>query len=139
MEGLKIYENVKPVPASEGEEPKSLPDAFCDSFTEMAHLAHENSVAHGFWQPAVRTDTVLFKLSRIALMHSELSECLEGIRKNLPDDHLPHRSMEVCELADTVIRILDYAGGYGLPLADVILEKMAYNAKRPHLHGDKLA
>ncbi len=120
-------------------DPKASGGEFRRSFTELANEANKNSAAHGFWKPAARTDTVLFKLSRIALMHSELSECLEGIRKKLPDDHLPHRSMEVCELADTVIRILDYAGGYGLPLADVILEKMAYNAKRPHLHGDKLA
>jgi hypothetical protein len=37
-------------------------------------------------------------------MHSELSECLEGVRKNLPDDHLPNRSMEVAELADVFAR-----------------------------------
>jgi NTP pyrophosphatase (non-canonical NTP hydrolase) len=112
----------------------SLPDDFVRCFTEMARLAHANSAGHGFWN-VTDPKGVIFRLSRIALIHSELSECLEGIRKGLADDHLPHRSMEVAELADTVIRIFDYAGGYDLPLAEVILEKMAYNSRRPHMHG----
>ena len=66
----------------------------------------------------------------IALIHSELSECLEGVRKDLNDDHLPDRKMEEVELADALIRILDYAGGYGLDLEGAYREKMDYNAKR---------
>lgn len=107
---------------------------------EAAKRAHANSRAHGFWDaPAAAQDPISWKLSRIALMHSELSECLEGVRKDLMDDHLPERSMEVAELADTVVRILDYCGAYGLPLGEVIVEKMRYNASRPFRHGDKLA
>ena len=66
----------------------------------------------------------------IALMHSELSECLEGIRKNLNDEKLPHRSQEEVELADAVMRIFDYAGGFDLDLAGAIVEKFNYNATR---------
>ena len=76
----------------------------------------------------------------IALMHSELSECLEGIRKDLMDDKLPHRKMEEVELADTIIRILDYAGAYGLDLDGAIAEKLTYNATRAdHTHAARLA
>lgn len=67
----------------------------------------------------------------IALMHSELSECLEGVRKSLPDTHLPQYPMELVELADTVIRIFDYAEGHKLgPLGPVIFNKILYNRAR---------
>lgn len=124
-------------------------DQLIKLFTDLQKEAHANSFNKGFWQPhdflvGINPEgqhragmLIAWKLSRIALMHSELSECLEGIRKDLPDDHLPNRSMEVCELADTVIRILDYAGAYQLPLMEVILEKMAYNGTREFMHGKK--
>lgn len=124
-----------------------LAEDFTRSVTELARLAHQNSRAKGFWSlidelkshPRFAEIEVFWKLSRHDLMHSEISEGTEGVRKDLPDDHLVGRSMEVAELADTVIRILDYSGAYNLPLAEVILEKMAYNTQRPFMHGDKRA
>lgn len=47
----------------------------------------------------------------LMLVVSELAEALEGHRKNLHDDKLPHRKMIEVELADAVIRLLDIAGG----------------------------
>jgi NTP pyrophosphatase (non-canonical NTP hydrolase) len=66
----------------------------------------------------------------ICLMHSELSEAMEGVRKNLMDDKLPHRKMVEVELADTIIRICDFAGGFDLDLGGAIIEKINYNAER---------
>ena len=66
----------------------------------------------------------------IALCHSELSEALEGARKDLYDDHLPHRKMIEVELADCIIRILDMAGALNLDVAGAIAEKHHYNANR---------
>lgn len=66
----------------------------------------------------------------IALCHSELSEALEGARKDLQDDHLPHRKMVEVELADCIIRILDLAEREGYDVAGAIVEKHEYNRKR---------
>lgn len=77
---------------------------------------------------------------RIALCHSELSEALEGDRKDLMDDHLPHRKMAEVELADAVIRIFDLAGAMGYDLGAAISEKLAYNQKRnDHTHAARNA
>lgn len=66
----------------------------------------------------------------LALIHSEVSEALEGFRKNLNDDHLKHRKMAEVELADTIIRIMDLAGAYGFDIGGALIEKLEYNANR---------
>ena len=68
--------------------------------------------------------------TKLMLIVSELAEGMEGFRKGLKDDHLPHRDMLEVELADAVIRIADLAGALHYDLAGAIVEKMAYNAKR---------
>lgn len=66
----------------------------------------------------------------IALIHSEISEALEGVRKNKMDDHLPHRKNFDVELADAMIRILDVCGAKQIPIGDIISEKLEYNKQR---------
>lgn len=46
----------------------------------------------------------------VCLFHSELSEAMEGLRKGLMDDHLPQYPMAAVEIADFVIRVLDWFG-----------------------------
>ena len=64
------------------------------------------------------------------LVVSEVAEAMEGDRKNLMDDHLPHRKMIEVELADALIRILDLSEGLGLDVAAAVAEKVQYNAAR---------
>jgi NTP pyrophosphatase (non-canonical NTP hydrolase) len=76
----------------------------------------------------------------LALIHSEISEALEGERKNLMDDHLPARRMAEVELADAIIRILDYAGGFNYDIQGAFEEKMEYNRNRKdHKHEARKA
>lgn len=56
------------------------------------------------------------------LMASELSEAMEGDRKKLPDDKVPHFPMVGVEMVDFVIRIMDYCSRRDIPLRDVLPE-----------------
>ena len=76
----------------------------------------------------------------LCLIHSEVSEAMEGERKGLMDDKLPHRRMAEVELVDALIRIFDYAGGFGYDLQGAFEEKMAFNATRKdHTHEARAA
>jgi NTP pyrophosphatase (non-canonical NTP hydrolase) len=96
---------------------------------EFSKRVHQTACDHGFW------DGQANKAEKIALMHSELSECLEGVRKPGPDKHCPEFTQETVELADAVIRILDYVYHYGLRLEEALVAKATYNESRPYKHG----
>lgn len=103
--------------------------------------SHDNSKQKGFWdQYSDAGGRVVAAIesvpSRLALIHSEISEGLEAWRKNLKDDKLPQRDGLEVELADAIIRIADLAEAMGYNLADAILEKMQYNSGRPPMHGN---
>lgn len=66
----------------------------------------------------------------IALIHSEVSEALEGGRKGINDDHLPERPMAEVELADAIIRILDEGTRQNFDIAGALAEKFLYNQSR---------
>ena len=66
----------------------------------------------------------------LMLMVTELAESFEGIRRDLMDDHLPHRKMEEVELADLLIRVFVYCGIYELDLDGAFREKVEYNKTR---------
>lgn len=72
----------------------------------------------------------------IALIHSELSEMLEGVRKDVKDTHLKHRRMEEVEAADVLIRLLDYCAYRHLDLEGAVKEKLTYNTTR-HDHTNE--
>ena len=92
----------------------------------LVEICHGNAVAAGWWN-----NTSVRDVPRLLMLCvSELAEAMEGDRKGLMDDHLPHRPMLEVELADAVIRIMDMAGGLGLDLPGAIAEKLEYNKAR---------
>lgn len=97
-----------------------------NDYSKKCHKANEK------WWHDINTGKFIErnKGELLCLIHSEISECMEGERKNLMDDKLPHRKMAEVELVDTLIRIFDYAGAFGYDLQGAYEEKMAFNASR---------
>lgn len=75
-----------------------------------------------------------------ALIHTEVSELVEGYRHGNPmcdKPGLEGMSNAAEELADIVIRVCDFADEHGIDLGDAVIRKLAVNQKRPHRHGGK--
>lgn len=77
---------------------------------------------------------------KMMLIVSEIAEAMEGHRKGLKDDKLPHRPMVEVEMADALIRLLDFCAAYGLDIGGATMEKLEYNKTRvDHTHEARKA
>lgn len=104
--------------------------AFCESIRTMQHAVHENAKAHGWWDEPREDGTI------IMLIVSELAELLEEMRVGSREStKIDGFTSEEEELADAVIRILDFAGRKGYRLGSAILAKHEYNLGREFKHG----
>ncbi len=106
------------------------------NLNELSKVVHQANIK--WWQDPVTQEPIKRnKGELIALEHSELSEALEGERKNLMDDKLPQYPMAVVEHIDLMIRALDYLAGFHgqWDVQEVFEAKMKYNSIREdHKH-----
>lgn len=140
------------------------------TITELQQLAHNRAKEKGFWPvemvrvgqtpegfTSFTRESQLHISEKLALIHSELGEATEALRKELHT--APHNLSTVAaaekedvferlfkvlvkdtfedELADALIRLLDLAGACGIDLQTHVEQKLRYNATREHLHGKK--
>lgn len=103
---------------------------FISEFKKKSQEIHETAKSKGWWEKD-RNDAEI-----ICLMHSELSEALEALRTgNNPSEHIPAFSGLEEELADIIIRIMDYSEYKKLKLANAIEAKNQFNKSREYKHG----
>jgi NTP pyrophosphatase (non-canonical NTP hydrolase) len=135
------------------------------TLNEIVRRSFENSKSKGFWDGQLDPKDLSFVPEKLALIHSEVSECLESYRKKEPLIHYPGGGMHVSgecrgtltgqprcnvclapskpegmasELADIVIRVADLSGRLGIDLGRAVEEKHAFNLTRSHKHGGKV-
>lgn len=107
------------------------------NLTELSKEIHKNAVDHGWWE----NDRGFGEI--IALCHSELSEALEEYRNAKPQIYFVGDKGEkpegiAVELADCIIRILDYCGKENIDIDEIIRIKHDFNKTRPYKHGGKV-
>jgi hypothetical protein len=119
------------------------------TINELVGIVHENAKAKGWWESQRESGTIQM------LIVSEIAEACEESRKGTPPiyvignnselitdmnfirDSLAKPEGELVELADAVIRIMDYCGHKNWNLEEAIKIKMKYNETRSHRHGGK--
>lgn len=110
------------------------------NLNDVVQYAHEMSKSKGWWEGDNHNIP-----EKLMLIVSEVAEALEDYRKDAMGVTVPPYTGSApgkplgfpTELADAVIRIGDLCGFLGIDLDAVVQQKMAYNATRPHRHGNK--
>lgn len=109
---------------------------------------HQNAVEHGWWEEERSFGDI------VALCHSELSEALEEFRNKRKPNEIYYSGKDLestivtnattkpegipIELADCIIRILDYCGKENIDIEAALKIKHEYNKSRPYRHGGKV-
>jgi hypothetical protein len=108
------------------------------SLNDLAASIHDLNVEKG-WHDEPRSCGDF-----CALIHTEVSEVLEHFREhgyaNVKALDFDAKGKPVgipIELADIIIRVLDYAAHIGAPVGEAVFVKYLYNRTRPHRHGGK--
>lgn len=104
------------------------------NLNKFAEEVYDNAVNHGWHDKPIESGTA------IALMHSELSEALEDLRKGKSLNDIDYENCKgvAFELIDCIIRILDFLKSNNIDdIETLLLKKNEYNKNRPYKHGNK--
>ena len=124
---------------------------FIKQFRAVQTDSHTINRENGWWNQRWQTLATMrdagvnhcpnLAIELIALCHTELSEAVEAARKHRQQSWADAKTKDtmVRELAGTIVRIMDMAEFFELPLAEAILEEIKANAQRGYMHGGKKA
>lgn len=114
------------------------------SILELQERCNKTATDKGWWYEDDEHPARTFG-DMCALFTSEVSEAFEEFRNGhaIQDiyqnrDHPDKPEGVPVELADVIIRIVDFCEQYYIPLEKALLLKMEYNDTRPHRHGGKV-
>ena len=121
---------------------------FIRLFQKAQSDAFDINAANGWWDDRntiIRSEMPgalpLVIVGCIGLAHTELSEGIEAVRKHDPKTWSDPNTKDtlVRELAGAIVRCMDLAERFNLPLAEAIVAEIKANAERGYKHGGKAA
>lgn len=104
------------------------------TFDDIAKELHITAKSKGFYDE-LKMDEFNSQAKQLAMIHSEVTEVLEALRKSKGEDEV------VAELVDITVRVLDMyqslveAGVTSLSFDEAFEAKTATNKVRPRMHG----
>lgn len=121
------------------------------NFAEFIEHIHKWSEDQGFWKHDPERNTIVFypmapggatrefyeamcttfKMAKMALIVSESAEAIEDIRRGKT-----HEDNFKFELADIILRVLNFASHYNIDIIEALVEKQEINDKRTILKED---
>lgn len=130
---LELFDGPEQRAVEVAEVANSTPEAlFKIGWNALTEQTFQINVEKGFFAP----HRIVVPADQLLLIICEVCEGYEHHRKGRKDDKLPHRDGLEVELADAIIRTMNYARFRGYDIPGAIIEKTAFNKKRPYLHGD---
>jgi len=99
------------------------------SFNPLAKEAYKQAFNNGFYDYGNIPDDVKTVLIKLLLINTEVTEAVEGLRKDQGTERLQE------ELADILITLLDLMGYVQMDVDSILEKKMDYNKTRPYRHG----
>lgn len=110
-------------------------DMFLQGFQSLMNLVHSNAQDKGFYDHQRSVHEFLMLICSEIFEYYENNRSLNGSTQQ--DKHCPEFLNSEIEMADAVIRIMDYCKSKNYRLPAAIVAKHNFNTTRPHKHGKK--